>query len=69
MVAGPEIAWMVTEFEALFSGIEDETQRIGKHHETSKGLQSKFAKEVQSLVTVVEEMGNPFTEKSLTLDT
>lgn len=72
MVAGPEIARMVTEFEASFSGIEDETQRIGKHHETSKGLQSKFAKEVQSLVTVVEEMGNPFTEKSkdlLVLDT
>ena len=70
MVAGPEIARLITEFE--------ETSRPGpttsapKHHEQTKAFQSSFFQEVRAFVSVIEEMGNPFmeeTEALLTLDT
>ena len=69
MVAGPEVARMVTEFEALQSHsiISDH-----RHHEQHPGVQAAFLQEVKSLVAVIEEMGNPFMEKSgdlLVLDT
>ena len=33
------------------------------HHDQQPGLQTAFLKEVRSLVTVVDDMGNPFLEK------
>ena len=61
MISGPEVTRMVGEFEDCFT--EGETERRG-HHEEAKGLQISFAKEVKSLVSVIEEMGNPFAEES-----
>ena len=70
MVAGPEVARIVTEYEqyALM------TQKDGKHlhHKQHPSDQHAFQKEVQSLVVVFEEHGNPFVEKGqdlLVLDT
>lgn len=69
MVAGPEIARMIQEFE------HSDTPRDGKnlrHHEEIPGVQKAFVKEVRSLVSTFEEMGNPFEEDSedlLALDT
>ena len=34
------------------------------HHEETASAQKTFAKDVQSLVTVIEELGNPFEEDS-----
>lgn len=67
MIAGPEVARMVIEFEEVC------TQDIDQHHhEQYPKVQAAFLKDVRSLVTVIEEMGNPFLEESqdlLVLDT
>ncbi len=34
------------------------------HHEQTKGSQVIFAQHVKNLVEVIQEMGNPFMEKS-----
>ena len=70
MVAGPEIARVLLEFEASFSTPSDTT--TGKHHEQTRSTQLTFAKDVISLLATFEDMGNPFLEDSgdmLTLDT
>ena len=70
MVAGPEIARVLLEFEASFSTPSDTT--TGKHHEQNRSTQLTFAKDVISLLATFEDMGNPFLEDSadmLTLDT
>lgn len=58
MVAGPEVARMVEEFEGNISTAEDQ-----RHHEQTPGVQSAFAKDVRNLVTTFEEFGNPFLEE------
>ena len=35
-----------------------------RHHEEVPSVQKAFAKDVKSLITVIEEMGNPFCEGS-----
>ena len=35
-----------------------------RHHEQIESVQKAFAKDVKSLITVIEEMGNPFCEGS-----
>jgi len=35
-----------------------------RHHEQTRKFQETFTKNVQSLVEVIEEMGNPFLEES-----
>ena len=63
MVAGPEIARITKEFEEQATnqkhGLSD-----SRHHEQQPGVQTAFLKEVKALVTVLEEMGNPFLEQS-----
>ncbi len=66
MVAGPEIARMVSEFEEK----PEATQHL--HHEQHRRVQETFLKEVKSLVAVFENMGNPFLDNSkdlMVLDT
>jgi len=69
MIAGPEIARMVNEFEFL----QGQARSCdNKHHEQHLGAQVSFLREVKSLVAVFEEMGNPFIEQGedlLVLDT
>ena len=70
MVAGPEIARVLLEFEASFSTPTYTT--TGKHHEQNRSTQHTFANDVLSLFATFEDTGNPFLEDSgdmLTLDT
>jgi len=61
MVAGPEVARIVGEFEEY----ADITQEDGKHlhHEQYCSVQQEFQKDTSSLIAVFEEFGNPFLEK------
>ncbi|CAE1246962.1 unnamed protein product [Acanthosepion pharaonis] len=70
MVAGPEISKFVVGYEAI-SGSK-EAKKGSQHHEQSPTAQKAFFKKVQRLTSVIEEMGDPFSEKStdlLSLDT
>ena len=74
MVAGPEIARIIEEFEDITtSEAQKRVQGTGNHHhEQQPGVQAAFLKDVRSLTAVVEDMGNPFLEESkdlLVLDT
>ena len=66
MVAGPELARMVAEFER----VEEEhiaNQTRNPHHEQSIASQKRFTCHVQSLVSTKEELENPFEEESMDL--
>ena len=66
MVAGPEPATMVKEFETTIE--EDNTnQTCTTHHEQSRACQVRFISHVQPLVSTKEELRNPFEEESTDL--
>ena len=71
MVPGPEIARTIDGFET--ECLDNHTGRDnGRHHEHTMAVQVIFASEVQALVEVIEDLGNPFMEESgdlLVLDT
>jgi len=58
MVAGPELARMVQEFEGNITVAETHD-----HHEQKPCFQSAFAKDVRNMVSSFEEVGNPFMEE------
>ena len=63
MVARPELARMVKEFETAIE--EDNThQTCTPHHEQPRACQARFITHVQSLVSAIEELGNSFEEES-----
>ena len=65
MVSGPEISRIINELEAsqeLLKSTSDD--RKHRHHEETRGVQSTFQSEVQSLSNVISEMGNPFLDQS-----
>ena len=64
MIAGPEIARAVKEFESAYE-VERPTETC--HHEQVASVQKAFANDVQNLIRVTEEMGNPFSEDSVDL--
>ena len=63
MVACPEVARMIAEFE---NDTRRSHQKYSKHHqhEHHPGVQATFATDVWSLSTVVEETGSQFLEES-----
>ena len=64
MVAGPEVARVIGEFEN--ADLHWNTRVDTRHHDQTASV------DVRSLVTVIEELGNPFEEESqdlLVLDT
>ena len=70
MVAGPEVARIVSEFEDYVMEIQDNGEQL--HHEQHFSVQQAFQKNVKSLIALFEEFGNPFLEKGqdpLVLDT
>lgn len=73
MVAGPEISRIITEFEDQATRLQNRAKDTADlHHDQHLGVQAAFQKEVRALVTVLEEMGNPFLESSqdlLVIDT
>ena len=63
MVAGPELARAVHDFE-VFAMYSHTSKNTHKHHEHTLSTQVSFAREVRTLVEVIDEMGNPFADKS-----
>ncbi len=61
MIAGPEIARMVHEFEEDIT-LKDE--RNHSHHEQTLAHQRRFTSDVKSMVQTIEELGNPFEDES-----
>lgn len=60
MVAGPEQARLLSEFEGQF--IEENNPDGSKHHEQSLSSQEIFKKHVSNLFTTMSSMGNPFMD-------
>ena len=70
MVAGPEVARVIGDFEN--ADLHCNTTVEMCHHDQAASVQVYFAKDVRSLVTVIGELGNPFEEENqnlLLLDT
>ncbi|KAJ8372691.1 hypothetical protein AAFF_G00280200 [Aldrovandia affinis] len=62
MVSGPEMARLISEFQATTEKRMKKTEL--KHHEQTKHTQVAFARDVRALTRVMGEMGNPFCEDS-----
>ena len=72
MVAGPDTARVIQEFQSGSTKTQKTTDSSFQHHEMSRSAHLSFDKEVKDLVGVFSELGNPFLEKSediLVLDT
>ena len=63
LLAGPDCAQMVEEFEAT----HDPPSSSTGHHEQGRSLQATFRKDISSFVKVVWQLGNPFVATSLEL--
>ena len=60
-VAGPEIARVITEYEA---GMLSRKNAVLKHHDQSSSVQQRFFAHTDALVIAFQEAGNPFDEHS-----
>ena len=70
--AGPEVARIVEEFEASCAKEKSVRNQKPRHHEQVPFAQKEFKADVDALVEVIENFGNPFKEESadlLVLDT
>ena len=70
MVSGPEMAFLINEFQESIDKPEMKTD--DRHHEQCESTQKAFFNQVKALSNVIDEMGNPFTDESndlLVLDT
>ena len=63
MVAGPEVARLIIEFEANVHPNSGQK----RHHDTTLSAQKAFAKDVRSILAVTKDLGDPFEEDSLDL--
>ena len=59
MLAGPEQARLLTEFEAQYS---PEVREKYSHHEEGLSAQTTVKQQVLALVETIEDMGNPFLD-------
>ena len=60
MDAGPEVARAVTKFEIQYISSPSEKEHL--HHEQTTSIQRAFHEDAKNTVSVMREMGNPFTE-------
>ena len=68
VVAGPEQARILTEFEKRYHSLD----QAGQNHEQGYSTQEMFRKQVINMCDAIETMGNPFMDTShelVTLDT
>jgi len=63
MVAGPQIARVIEEFQDQNQHRRRQTADT-LHHDQTPSVQASFVKDVRSLVDIIEKMGNPFEEES-----
>ena len=66
MKSGSEIARLVSEFECNFQGPRREKTY---HHEQTTAIQSEFFRDVNSLLHVIKQLGDTFSDDSGTLST
>ena len=66
MVAGPETARLLTEYEEKHSKKQKESER---HHEQIPSVQKTFLAQTKNVTDVIEDLGNPFAETSTHLYT
>ena len=66
MVAGPETARLLTEYEEKHSKKKKESER---HHEQIPSVQKTFLAQTKNVTDVIEELGNPFADTSTDLYT
>ena len=67
MVAGPEMARVIGEFEDSVQSLRQKQSQGPdiKYHKQVKSVQATFAKQVKALIChTLDEMGNPFEETS-----
>ena len=62
MIAGPEIARVIGQFK-----VQKNHKVDTHHHDQTHAVQASFARDVDSLVSVIEELGNSFKQESLDL--
>ena len=60
--AGPEASRVIVGFEDF--NMHPRNQEETRHHEETPSVQNTFARDVRSLVAVIEELGNPFEDDS-----
>lgn len=63
MVAGPEMARLLQEFEDHFMDCNHGGEQHNEHHEQGPATQKNFQRNVKNLVTTISEMGNPFSDE------
>ena len=61
VVAGPEVVRLVWEFESSLKH-QYKLTTATTHHEHGRANQANSGSHVQSLVDVIDEMGNPFAD-------
>lgn len=65
MIAGPEVARVVQEFEESLDSNHGSIMHTDVlDHEQKRAVQKAFATNVRKMTAVIDEMGNPFTEES-----
>ena len=60
LICGPEISRLLDEFESINEGVN----RMREHHDFSDSVQSIFHEEVKSLLSALEDVGNPSDDDS-----
>ena len=58
MIAGPQMARLLTEFESMFL-LEDDSELNYRHHEERLSTQESFSKQANKLTDVITDYGNP----------
>ena len=61
MVAGPELARILSEFESSINP-QRNPNADACHHEQTNAIQASFTEQALSMVDVIEDMGNPFQD-------
>ena len=60
LICDPEISRLLNEFESINEGVN----HVQEHHDFSDSVQSNFHKEVKSLLSALEDVGNSFDDDS-----
>ncbi|VDI16024.1 Hypothetical predicted protein [Mytilus galloprovincialis] len=68
MVAGPEMARLVNEFENVTECFVNTNASNKLHHEQTLSFQESFRNDIVSLYDVIDDLGNPFLETKRLVD-
>ncbi|VDI42239.1 Hypothetical predicted protein, partial [Mytilus galloprovincialis] len=68
MVAGPEMARLVNEFENVTECFVNTNASNKLHHEQTLSFQESFRNDIVSLYDVIDDLGNPFLETVNTIE-